>query len=698
MLNRPANHRLDALFRPASIALVGASPRVNSAGNDMVLMATGGSHGSDVWPVNPKYKEIAGVTCHGGLEDLPGTPEHVAIALGNTHLEAALGTAIERGARAVTILASAADPADPGLAHRLGDMAREAGVEMCGVNCMGFYNVETSLRICGFASPLDMIPGGIAWISQSGSVFGALAHNDRRPCFNICVSSGAETVTTAADYLDWAVHQPSTRVAALFLESVRDPQAFEQALGEAAARDIPVVVLKVGRTEASARMALTHTGAIAGNDGAYEALFRHYGVIRVRTIDEMAATLLLLQDGRKFGPGALATMHDSGGERELMADIADDVGVAFATLEPATVEHLAANLDPGLKPENPLDAWGTGREHKAQFTACFGALADDPNVAAAGFFINLREGYHLHVTNMEVARAVRANTDKPLFLASNYAMVRHENWARELTHEGVPVIDGTEEALLAVKHLTAYRDARARSDTAPEPAAPQVVARWRRRLLQGTSLGEDEALDLLDDFGISTPRRAAASNRDELFAAASALTWPLVLKTAAEGVHHKSDVGGVVLNLRDESELGAAYDTLAARLGPQVLIGEMAGKGVELALGALFDPQFGPCIMISAGGTLVELLDDRVFVRAPTSADHVRALLGDLKISRLLAGVRGAAPADLDALSQAITRFSVMAATLADCLGEADVNPIIATTDGALALDALILPSSNPET
>ncbi len=698
MLTPAAAHRLDPLLVPRSIALLGASTRPDSAGNDMVVMAAAGSHDVRLWPVNPKYAGIEGLTCYGALSDLPDTPDHVAIALGNERLEDALRAAIDAGARATTILASAHDVDDPELAERLGDMAREAGVQMCGVNCMGFYNIETSLRVCGFASPMDMTPGGIAWISQSGSVFGALAHNDRRPRFNICVSSGAETVTTAADYLDWSVRQPSTKVAALFLETVRDPQGFECALAEASARRIPVVVLKVGRTEASARMALSHTGAIAGNDGAYEALFRHYGVIRVRTMDEMAAVLLLLQDGRDIPPGGLATLHDSGGERELIADIADDLGMGFAPLAEATAKRLADNLDPGLKPENPLDAWGTGRAHEAQFTACLNALTDDENVAATGMFLNLREGYYLHEINARVLRKVRDLTEKPLFLATNYAMVRHENWARALTSEGIPVLDGTEEALLAIQHLFGYRDHCARSAEQPSAAPRDVVSRWQKRLSGGAALDEAEALDLLNDFGIQTVPHKRANCLDDAVAAAEALGYPVVLKTAVPGILHKSDVGGVVLALKSGDEVAAAYDVMAGRLGPEVLISAMAGKGTEMALGALFDDQFGPCIMIAAGGTLIEVLDDRVFLRAPVRADAALAVVQDMRIARLLAGVRGAEASDLDALGTAIELFSVMVASLAGTVAEIDINPLIASPAGVCAVDALVVPHNKKAT
>lgn len=202
-------------------------------------------------------------------------------------------------------------------------------------------------------SPAGIRPGGIAWIAQSGSALGALAHNDRRLGFSLCVSTGMELVTTVADYMDWALAQPETRVIGLFLESVRDPQGFIAALGKARSRNIPVVALKVGRTEKSAAMAVSHTGAIAGNDAAYEALFRRYGVIRVSDMDEMAATLALLDTPRTVAAGGLGTVHDSGGERELVVDLADDIGVDFADITEETCRDLTQHLEPGLTPENP---------------------------------------------------------------------------------------------------------------------------------------------------------------------------------------------------------------------------------------------------------------------------------------------------------------------------------------------------------
>ena len=308
------------------------------------------------------------------------------------------------------------------------------------------------------------------------------------------------------------------------------------------------------------------------------------------------------------------------------------------------------------------------------------------------FFNNIRDDYYMSKINARAIRAAVARTRKPIFLAANYAMVRHRQIARDLTDDGIPVLDGTEEALLAVRHLFAYRDFHARDAAEPAQADPAASGRWRQRLQSDAPMDEAGALDLLSEFGIETIAYARAKTADETQARAQEIGFPVVLKTASAGIHHKSDVGGVRLDIKTPGELTAAYDDMAARLGPDVLVAAMAGSGVEVALGALFDPQFGPCVMVSAGGTLIELLDDKAFARAPVAAADAKVLLDELKIRRLLDGLRGAPAADIDALARGIERFSMMIAALGDVLAEADVNPLIVTPGGALAVDALIVP------
>jgi acyl-CoA synthetase (NDP forming) len=376
-------HRLDPLLKPASIALVGVSERADSPGHRLVKMVLESSYAGDVYLVNPRYSEILDQPCYPFLESLPARVDHVVIALGNQHLEAALEAAVKHGARAATIYSSGVleQDSEPRLMQRLASIAQQAGIQICGINGMGFYNVGHDLYAGIFPRAAEIIKGEISYIAQSGSAFTTLCHNGCRLGFNLCVSSGNEIATTVADYMDWSLEQEDTRVIGLFLETVRDPVAFVAALEKANARNIPVVILKIGKSPLGAAMALTHTGAIAGNHAVFQALFKRYGVIEVGDFDEMASILMLLQSGREAAAGGFAAAFESGGFRELVTDEAFELGIEFAPLEDATREILGQNLDPGLKAENPLDVWGSHERFEERFEVCMNALMQDPNDA-----------------------------------------------------------------------------------------------------------------------------------------------------------------------------------------------------------------------------------------------------------------------------------------------------------------------------
>jgi acyl-CoA synthetase (NDP forming) len=646
-----------------------------------------------LYPVNPRYATVEDLACYPSLAALPETVDHVVLGVSSSRLESALGEAIAHGARAVTVFASGHvdNDSQPALPQRLASQARAAGIEMVGGNCMGFYNLIEALRVVAFGSPLDMKPGPITLIAQSGSVFGALSHNDRRLKFNFSISSGSEWVTTAADYIDWALEQGTTRVVGLFLETIRDHARFVAGLEKAACHSIPVVILKVGRTPQSAAMALSHTGALAGSDAAHEALFDHYGVIRVESEDELASTLLLLSHPKRPKAGGLAAMHDSSGERELMVDLNARIGAPFARVSQQTAKALEAYLDPGLAPVNPLDAWGTGHDPENSFATLMGTLLKDPDAALGVLFADIRDGYHLSECYIRAMLRVAEQTDKPIAIATNYSLVRHEIISLRATDAGVPVLDGTEEALKAVRHALAYRDFLARPyirETSPVDRPTRE--HWLARLVAGP-VWEAEALDLLDDWGIPTIPRRLAECRTSSVCAAEALGYPVVLKTAEPGTIHKTEICGVRLDLRDATAVAAAYDSLAASVGRRVLVQRMAKNGVEAALGSVNDADVGPYVAAAAGGVLIELLEDQVVALAPVALKRASELVSRLRLMRLLKGVRGMPACDVGALVEALCRLSHLAFDLREGLAEIDINPVIVTPDGCVAVDALIV-------
>ena len=466
-MSRRGRPALAALLEPRSVAVVGASARPGSFGDQLVGQLLAGGYRGTVHLVNPRYREVAGRPCHPSLADLPGPVDLAVLAVPNAALEAQLTAAAEAGTPAAAIFASCADP--PTLAERLRSIALEAGMAVCGGNGMGFFNLEQSLRVCGYPEPADLPAGPVAVVTHSGSVFSALLHNRRGLRFNLVVSAGNELVTSTAAYLDHALELPTTRVVALFLETVREPAAFRAALAKAAARAIPVVALKVGRGQAARAMVAAHSGALAGEDGAYQALFDAYGVAQVATLDELADTCELLA-GRRAPPGGLAVIGDSGGERAHLLDLAERLRVPFATISEATRRRLAAVLEPGLPPTNPLDAWGTGNDADQIFATCIQALLDDPATAALALNLDLTTEPTPDTSYTGLAIAAAASTPKPVAVLASLASAADPGDAATLRAAGVPVLEGTATGLSALGHLLAYRDFLARQGAVDNPA------------------------------------------------------------------------------------------------------------------------------------------------------------------------------------------------------------------------------------
>lgn len=685
-------HKLDRLLRPRSVALVGASPKEGSVGRGMITSTGMAGTPPKIYFVNPAYREIDGQPCYPSLAALPETVDMAVLGIANARLEAAVDDAIACGIGGVTIFASGylENDADPKLTERIAAKARAAGLAICGGNCMGFYHMDFGLRVCGFPPPVWIRKGNVAFITHSGSAFSALCHTDRRFGFSLAVSAGQELATNVAEYLDFALDIPATKVVGLFLETVRDPAGFKEALAKAQRREIPIVALKVGRTAESAALAVSHSGAVAGNHAAYQALFDRYGVIEVANMDELVNALHLFSGERKLAQGGLATMHDSGGFRELVLDLGIESGVPFAKINEATRAKLAVRLDYGLEPINPLDAWGTGADWAGIFEDCLQALVDDPDTALASLCVEARDDYYLSAGYADVVRRVAARTTKPVFYTTNVGSNANLDVITRLAHDGVPVLSGVAPMLSVVKKAMAARDRSARLADRAAQAPSGLREKWAPRLAQG-DLSEAEALDLLADYGLPVSMHVHSETRQAAEKAAHQIGYPIVMKTATPGIQHKSDVGGVKLALKNAAELTVAYDDLSARLGPRVLLMPMAGKGVEISFGMTMDAQFGPVVMVGAGGVLIEMMPDRRFALPPFGTEEAGRQIDDLMLRPLLDGKRGAKPSDVPALCRAYAAFAMMADDLAGLIAEVDVNPLIVNAEGAVAVDALIV-------
>jgi acetate---CoA ligase (ADP-forming) len=432
---------------------------------------------------------------------------------------------------------------------------------------------------------------------------------------------------------------------------------------------------------------------------AYLAVFERYGVVEVGDLDDMANSMLLLSQDRKVRAGGLATIHDSGGERELLIDQADAYGVRLAEIDEATRDKLAARLEYGLEPVNPVDAWGTGHDYEGIFRDCLTAIAQDPDTAIAAMCVETRTGNHLHEDYGTVALHARAHSDVPVAIINNVAAIGDDDLTVRLCAAGVPVLTGMGPGLAAVRAAFWLRDRAALPKVASRPAPPGLRTKWQARLKEARALDEAEGLTLFADYGVPVlPYRVVESVSDAL-AAADKIGYPVALKTAAPGILHKSDVGGVRLDLANADAVRVAYADISGRLGPRALVMKMAGKGVEMAFGMIEDPHFGPIVMVGAGGVLIELLKDRRVALPSFDRATAGRILDRLAVRPMLDGVRGAPASDIAALAEALSAFSALVADLDGLVSEIDINPVIAGPDGCVALDALVIPkAAQPET
>ncbi len=687
-------HRLDPLLRPRSVAVVGASARPGSLGEWTLKNLLRGGFAGDIYPVNPRHDELKGLKCYGRLADLPAVPELLIFGVADTRVEALLDEAIALGIPAAVLMSALTLDEDttPDLRERVRAKIREAGMLVCGANGMGFYNVRDGVWACGFDSRHHEPPGRVSLISHSGSGMSGIIDGDERLRINFAVSTGIELGVTMDEYLDFVLDLPETRVVGLFVETARNPDGFQAALAKAFDKGIPVVALKVGRTDRAARLTISHSGAMAGDDAAYDALFDRYAVQRVRDMDELATALILFAELDPLGPGGLVTLHDSGGERQLMVDLADEHGVPLTELQPETAAALEARLEPGLPPVNPLDAWSRGGEDAGDImSGCLAAMMQDPGAAMGAVLHDRAPEGMIYPVYVDYMRRAQAASGKPVALVAARQGTGGDRLVVEATHAGFPVLDGVPAFLTGVRALMRYRDRRAEPAAEPPRAPADAVGAWRGELQNGAILDEARSLQLLHDFGIPiTPFRVIESAA-ELESVLPEVAFPVVLKTAAPGLAHKSDKGGVALGIENAETLRDAYRDFEARLGPRVLVAAMAEPGVEMILGAKRDPQFGPVVMLGFGGIHAEVLQDAVFALPPFDNEYARRRIDTLKMRPLLDGVRGAAPGDIEAFCELAARFSAMVDALRDQVAEIDVNPVIVTPRGAVAVDALIV-------
>ncbi|MEM7206984.1 MAG: acetate--CoA ligase family protein [Pseudomonadota bacterium] len=695
-------HWLSPLLQPKSIAIVGASEREGSIGAITQKQLFDRDFKGKLYPVNPRYPSVLGVRSYDSLENLPEVPDLVLFAISGKALESSFDTAIALGVGGIAMYASNHIEEDEvtSLPERLRQKASAAGIPVLGGNSMGFYNYDDNVFLSFDHPPQDRTGGGIGLIAHSGSAMTYLANNDSRFKFNYVIPTGQETNGSVGDYVDFLLDQASTRVVAIFLEAIRDIDAFTASLAKAQQKNIPVVILKLGRTEKSAAMAISHSGALAGNHDAFLALCKRHSAIVVNDIDELITTAYLFSFEFKIAGKQIASILDSGGLREMLVDLASDYGVELVSLSEQTKNQIQNELDVGLKADNPLDAMGA--LNKSVFDIyfnCAKALVSEPDASLLTFEFEFRDGFSHYPEMFDVVKRVHAESDKPVIVFNSSQFSETSKTASELTEHGIPVIQGIPLALRSIKHLldfhnkTSFVDAE--SNLQGQSTGIRKVFAEHTSTANNQTLSEFESLKLLRALDLPGMECEVCECEDELLKAINHFAFPVVLKTAEANIHHKSDLNGVRLGIKDIDALINEYRDLNEKIGPRVLLAQQSERGVEISLGMKLDPQYGAMIVLSVGGTLIEILHQSTTRLAPVSSNEAEEMIEELIVGKLLRGVRGNPPCDKSALVDLIARFSQFVYATEGKIAEIDMNPVIVNEEGCTIVDALI--ARNPE-
>lgn len=672
------------LFRPEGIAVVGASERPGSVGRDVVENLISRAYPGALYPVNPRYRTVLGLPAYPSLAALPSRVDLAAIAVPAAATIAAVEAAGRAGIPFALVFASGfaeAGPRGADLQGALAAAARGAGIRILGPNCQGFMNIAERLH-AGFGPPyqLDYTAGNVSLVSQSGAFGNSLliGLNQHGVGVRHYVSTGNEADLNAPDLVAAMVRDAETRAVGLYLEGLRDPARLRGLAAEARAHDTPLVVWKVGRSEAGARAAASHTASLAGDDRLYRSAFRQFGIVEAHDISDMADTLLALSTGRHARGPRVGIITVSGGAGVAMADRADACGLQLSAFAPETLDALRPLLPEFAGLGNPLDVTAGAVMDPANLTNLMRRVAADASVDMLAMAFAGATGKAGAAIAQAVAGLHRA-TDLPITVSWNAPRARNAEAYDQLEALGVPVYGSPARA---IGGLAAIWQARGPGSVIAGPALPEAAP--------SRMLNEAEAKAHLDGTGMRSPKEAIVFDAEAASAAAAGIGGPVVAKLLSSVIAHKSDLGLVRLNLRGPREAAEAFTDLAAiaeNLTPPlpfegVLLQEMVTGGVETILGARIDPGFGPVILFGAGGIHAEIFEDTAIRLGPVGPEEARAMVAETKIAKLLRGARGRAPADIEALVLAIAALSYRIIAAGGTLQEVEINPLFVMERG----------------
>jgi acetyltransferase len=703
-------------MKPERIAVVGASQRMNRSTRVIANLLRFGYRG-EIYPINPRYTEIQGLPCYPSLAATPRPADTLVIAIPAADVPPVLTEAAARGVRGAVVLSSGFGEAGPAGKERqavLEALSTDHGMLICGPNCYGVFNVR--LGSATFSADFGDLPrpGPVAIVSQSGGFSHAIAEHlmqQRAVGMSYIVSCGNQAGVAVEEYVDFLLRDEDTSVVGVYVEGFRRPEMLRDVGELAKERRKAVVAFKVGRSENARQAMLAHTGSLAGTPEIVEALLRQCGFVQVSNLNEMLDTLALLATApREVRRGwRVVVVSGLGGECGRVADAAERAGVELPPLAPLTAERIAGFMPDFATPRNPLDGTGAMYENATLFPGLLDAVLSDESIDVLAVNLGARVpkpgGWAPNRQFAQVMHdALARGTDKLVLAFSSFA-------GGDLDHDvvvplarvGVPLLEGTETAMLALRHLREHRQFldRPRDEGVPDhPPRMDVALDHHGAHIPHGALPNDEAMRLLREFGIPLVETLSAPDAEEAVRLAARVGYPVVLKVDSPDIAHKTDVGGVRVGCADAAAVRRAFAEIVdsvRRRAPSarvdgVLVQPMVAGGTEMIVGVKSDPLFGPAVVCGFGGVLVEVVRDVAVRVPPLDVIEARRMIDELRGAPLLRGVRGRPPADVPALADVLARVAALAEDHHGRLRALDINPLLVLENGrgAVAVDWLI--------
>ena len=699
---------ISRLLHPKSVAVIGASTDVSKMRGKILRCLIGAGFKGAIYPVNPGYDEIQGLKAYASVEDLPEAPDLLLIAVPGAGVPAIIEKAAARGCGAAVVFS--ADVSADDMA-RAASGAREKGMRLVGPNTEGLYLPGAGLAATFAHVVEDCIEHPpvryparrpIAMVSQSGGIgfalFGRALHEHLD--IHSVITTGNEADLECLDFVEQLVEDGETGVILMFIEGFKDARRFAAIAEKAAARQIPLVVMKAGQSEAGQRAAISHTAHLAGADTAYDAVFERHGVIRVFDAEEMLSVAAALSRMPFTEGSRAAVITASGGAGGWAADLLAARDISLPVLSNALQQKIESLVAAFASAANPVDVTGHAVEHGAKtMIKVIEAVAGSDEIDAV--LVNMGLANAGRVRGMrETLQPVLEQCGKPVLFHS-HILPSEENLAAlaEIGAHGFPSFRACASALHALHRYGSFQAARRKAAAAPEAAASAISAFAMPAIEEAGVLDEVTTRALLDHYGIPVPASAVVADAAAAAAAAGAMGYPVVLKIQSPDIAHKTEAGGVELHVRADT-LEAAYARLienVKRNAPAayiegVLVQKMMPAGYELVVGVVNDPDFGPLVMLGSGGIYVEVLKDVVFAPPPINRTEALRMIDALKVSAILKGARGRPAADIEALAALLSRVGDMAAAGEKTLDQIDLNPVLVYEkgQGVVAVDSLV--------